>query len=230
MRIMVITPTTGKDTLKRAIDSVIDQTVKVDHLLVADGLEAAKTNPHFYSTGHRLTLQENIGGDGWYGHRIYAAVPLLVNADFILFLDEDNWFEPEHVETMVNTIERNNLSWAYSLRRLYNESGEYQFDDDCESLGKYPAFYDPNLNFVDTNCYCFRRDYLIHVAHHFYNQWGADRGFYKAASTVLPDFNCTGKATVNYVFPQRLQRMFEEGNQLMQAKYNGKLPWRENGF
>ena len=225
MRIMVITPTTGKDTLKDAVNSVIDQTIEVEHLLVADGKDATK-NPHFNSTKHRIVLPENVGGNGWYGHRVYAAMPLMVNADYILFLDEDNWFEPNHVETMINKIKSKDLMWAYSLRRIVDERAQYVCDDDCESLGRYPTFYDHLLNFVDTNCYCFRREYLVSIAHAFYGQWGADRGFYKAASTNLPAFGCTGEATVNYRAPERLLGMFREGNEIMKKAYVN-LPWRK---
>lgn len=220
MRIMVITPTTGKDTVKKAIESVKAQTIATDHLIVADGIDTDfSIMPYF------MRLPENVGADGWYGHRVYAAMPLMVNADYILFLDEDNWFEPNHVETMINKIKSKNLMWAYSLRRICDESGQYVCDDDCESLGRSPAFYDSNLNFVDTNCYCFRREFLVTVAHSFYGQWGADRPFYKAASTALPAFGCTGEATVNYRAPERLLEMFREGNKLMKQAYK-VLPWR----
>ena len=225
MRIMVITPTTGKDTLKDAVNSVIDQTIEVEHLLVADGRDATK-NPHFNSTKHRMVLPENVGGNGWYGHRVYAAMPLMVNADYILFLDEDNWFEPNHVETMINKIKSKDLMWAYSLRRIVDERAQYVCDDDCESLGRFPTFYDHTINFVDTNCYCFRREFLVSVAHYFYGQWGADRQFYRFTSKLLPSFGCTGEATVNYRAPERLLGMFEEGNKAMKKAY-GELPWRK---
>ena len=225
MRIMVITPTTGKDTLAKAIDSVENQTIKTEHLVVADGNDAA-LNPHFFSVAKRMILPENVGGNGWYGHRVYAAMPLMVNADYILFLDEDNWFEPNHVETMINKIKSKDLMWSYSLRRICNERGQYVLDDDCESLGRYPTFYDHTVNFVDTNCYCFRREYLVTVAHSFYGQWGADRQFYNFTSKHLPSFGCTGEATVNYRAPERLLGMFKEGNEAMKKAY-GDLPWRK---
>jgi len=225
MRIMVITPTTGKDTVHKAIQSVKDQTITTEHLVVLDGFE--KANGYVPNNLLRvIELPENVGGDDWYGHRVYAAMPLMVNADYILFLDEDNWFEPNHVETMIKKIKSKDLMWAYSLRRICNEAGEYIRDDDCESLGRWPAFYDHTLNFVDTNCYCFRREYLVRVAHSFYGQWGADRQFYKAASTSLPSFGCTGEATVNYRAPERLFEMFREGNKLMKQAYKEPLPWR----
>ena len=228
-RVMVITPTTGKDTVVKAIESVNNQTVFTEHLIVIDGAKAAGELADIkYDWTRTLAMQlpENVGGDGWYGHRVYAAMPLMVNADYILFLDEDNWFEPNHVETMINKIKSKDLMWAYSLRRICDERGEYVCDDDCESLGRYPTFYDSNLNFVDTNCYCFRREFLVTVAHSFYGQWGADRPFYKAASAALPAFGCTGEATVNYRAPERLFKMFAEGNKLMKQAYKPLLPWR----
>ena len=202
---MVITPTTGKHTLKKAIESVQNQTIKTEHLVVLDGWDAWNTvrNTSYNYSCKWMMLPENVGGNGWYGHRVYAAMPLMVNADYILFLDEDNWFEPNHVETMINKIKSKDLMWAYSLRKIYDERGQYVCDDDCEALGRYPAFYDHLLNFVDTNCYCFKRDYLVNVAHNFYGQWGADRKFYKAAASALPSFGCTGEATVNYTAPER---------------------------
>jgi glycosyltransferase involved in cell wall biosynthesis len=225
MRVIVITPTTGKDTVNRAMESVTDQTIPTEHLIVEDG---KLTNMHIFETGMRkvMRLPENVGGNGWYGHRVYAAMPLMVNADYILFLDEDNWFEPNHVETMINKIKSKDLMWSYSLRRICNEAGEYIEDDDCESLGRWPTFYDHTVNFVDTNCYCFRREYLVSVAHAFYGQWGADRPFYRAASTNLPSFGCTGEATVNYRAPDRLLAMFKNGNETMKKSYED-LPWRK---
>ena len=229
MRIMVITPTTGKDTLDKALDSVQKQTIKTEHLIVMDGQEAwnkVRSAPYNYGCKWMM-LPENVGANGWYGHRVYAAMPLMVNADYILFLDEDNWYEPNHVETMINKIKSKDLMWAYSLRRICDERGQYVLDDDCESLGRYPAFYDHTLNFVDTNCYCFRREYLVRVAHTFYGQWGADRPFYKAAASGLPSFGCTGEATVNYRAPERLLEMFREGSAAMKKAYGDPLPWRK---
>jgi glycosyltransferase involved in cell wall biosynthesis len=217
---MVITPTTGKDTLLKAIESVLNQTIPTEHLIVGDGVDLCLPDK-----SHYIHLPENVGGNGWYGHRVYAAMPLMVNADYILFLDEDNWFEPNHVETMIAKIKSKDLMWAHSLRKIINERDEYVFDDDCEALGRYPTFYDHTLNFVDTNCYCFRRDYLVSVAHNFYGQWGADRLFYKAVAKALPSFGCTGEATVNYRAPERLMKMFEEGNAVMKKAYVN-LPWR----
>ena len=225
MRVMVITPTTGKDTVIKAIGSVNCQTIPTEHLIVKDG-KVKHTLIYATKTRKIITLPENVGGGGWYGHRVYAAMPFMVNADYILFLDEDNWFEPNHVETLINKIKSKDLMWAYSLRRIVDDREQYVCEDDCESLGRWPTFYDHTLNFVDTNCYCFRREYLVHVCQHFYGQWGQDRVFYQAASKSLPAFGCTGEATVNYRAPERLFNMFKEGNEKMINAYKQPLPWR----
>jgi glycosyltransferase involved in cell wall biosynthesis len=232
MRVMVITPTTGKESLLKAIESVTDQSIDipVEHLIVFDGTRAESDffmlEDGMHGCPTFMTLPENVGGDGWYGHRVYAAMPLMVNADYILFLDEDNWFEPNHVETMIAKIKSKDLMWSYSLRRICNEAGEYICDDDCESLGRYPTVYDHTINFVDTNCYCFKREYLVGIAHNFYGKWGADRPFYRAAASALPAFGCTGEATVNYRAPERLLEMFRQGNETIKRAY-GDLPWRK---
>lgn len=223
MRVVVITATAGRPEIEKAIVSVANQTIPTEHLVVLDG--DIKFDIDYPKNLKVMQLPENVGANGWYGHRVYAAMPLLVNADYILFLDDDNWFEPNHVETMIAKIKSKDLMWSYSLRRIVDEEGQYVCDDDCESLGRWPTFYDHLLNFVDTNCYCFRRDYLVRMAHSFYGQWGADRQFYKAVSANLPSFGCTGLATVNYRAPERLLNMFKEGNAAMKKSYE-TLPWR----
>jgi hypothetical protein len=127
---------------------------------------------------------------------------------------------------MIAKIKSKDLMWSYSLRKIYDEREQYVCDDDCEALGRYPTFYDHTVNFVDTNCYCFRREFLVSVAHYFYGQWGADRVFYKEVAKALPSFGCTGEATVNYRAPERLLKMFEEGNEVMKKAYVD-LPWRK---
>lgn len=228
-KIAVITPTTGIDLLTRAVNSVISQTMPAEHWVVADGVEASRSNPSFNSTSKRIVLPENTGrhnGVPWNGHRIYAGVSFLVNADYVLFLDEDNWFADNHVESMVKYIEDNKLDWCYSLRKIYNQEGKFECVDDCESLGKYPTFYDHTLNFVDTNCYCVKGDLLPYVSPHFYMPAMGDRPFYKALAQTFPKFGCTGEYTVNYTARPELVDMFKDGNKVMDKAY-GELPWRK---
>ena len=228
-KIAVITPTTGKDVVARAVNSVQSQTMETEHWIVFDGHDTTRCTA-FSSTTKRIVLPENTGrhnGLRWNGHRIYAGVSFLVNADYVLFLDEDNWFSDSHVESMVNYIEKNNLDWCYSLRKIYNEEGRFECVDDCESLGKYPTFYDHTLKFVDTNCYCVKGDLLPYVSPHFYMPAIGDRPFYKALAETFPNFGCTGEYTVNYTARPDLVKMFKQGNEVMKKGYGDDLPWRK---
>ena len=123
--VTVITPTIGSPKLKDAIDSVSNQTYKCKHLIVCDGTE-------YFDQVYKLSVggdiqfcvtPENTGktGGNFYGHRIYAAYPHLVNSDYILFLDEDNWYEPNHVETLIETIESKNQKDVYKPIKVYSQ-------------------------------------------------------------------------------------------------------------
>lgn len=224
-RIAVITPTVNTPHLERCIQSVKKQTVRTEHYVINDG------KPDF-SCGaeHVINLPENTGraaGKIWNGQRIYAGLPFLINADFILFLDEDNWFEPDHVESMVDHIIINKLDWCYSLRNIMTKRGDFVCKDDCESLGKWSTFYDKNLRFVDTSCYCIRGDIAPKVSPFFYTGgWGEDRIFYKELSQKYTHFECTGKYSVNYRARTDLVNMFVQGNELMKQQQPNQ-PWRK---
>ena len=118
MKVAVVIPTIGAQHLEQCIDSVLNQTHKDTVIyLFKDGLDVKI--PSFVNNIpniKQIHLDENVG-KGWYGHRVYAACSFLVNADIICYLDEDNFYEPEHVQNLVETISKGN-SWAYSLRNI----------------------------------------------------------------------------------------------------------------
>jgi len=211
MKVVVITPTTGKKTVHRAIESVKDQivdpTVKITHWIINDG------NLDFSCGGDVvINLPENTGrADGilWNGQRIYAGIPFMVNADFVFFLDEDNWFGENHINQMVSLCESQNLDWCYSLRQIYNQKAEYVCLDQCESLGKLGNAIGTDIQFVDMNCYCIRGLLLPNVCASLYHGgWGEDRVFYQHLSNAYPNFDCTMYWSVNYTAPDRLLNMF----------------------
>jgi len=225
-RIQVITPTIGTQYLQQAIDSVYNQTIKTEHIIVADGGFNAELK--LYPNAKMVMLPENTGANGWNGHRIYATMPLLSNADYILFLDEDNWFEPDHVEKMINFIKEHDLTWCYSLRKIVDTDGNYVADDNCDSLGKWPPVDSVAKRYVDTNCYCFKRKYLARFAHHFYtNSYYADRDFFEGIATNLPDYECNGEYSVNYRMRDRLIKIITNNNKVTLDRYNGNYPWTQ---
>jgi len=232
-QVAVITPTTGSPYLAKAIESIQKQAFQdVVQLIVVDGIEFEEKVQaivkEFDSAKYRLlTLPYNTGKNGMNGHRIYAALPFLINSEYVFFLDEDNWLNKEHVSSIVTIIQQKSLDWAYSFRKIYTQNGEYVCDDHCESLGVYPS-YSGHSYLIDTNCFGFRRAALVKAAAHWYHPLGADRYFFHYLKKVAPNYRSTGKSTTNYRLsadrhPQ--PDFFKEGNRYMQHVYDDKLPW-----
>ena len=229
MKVAVVIPTIGAQHLEQCIDSVLNQTHKdIVIYLFKDGLDVKI--PSFVNNIpniKQIRLDENVG-KGWYGHRVYAACSFLVNADVICYLDEDNFYEPEHIQTLVETISKGN-SWAYSLRNIVDKNGEFSCTDDCESLGKWPVYFNNQIFHIDTSCFAVRRDVAVQIGHAWYGQWGADRQFFGAIKKHYPKFDCTNTYTVNYRLDGNensvTKDFFEQGNKETRAKYGDKYPW-----
>jgi glycosyltransferase involved in cell wall biosynthesis len=231
---LIVIPTTGSSTLEDAVCSAVSQTYRNTEVwVIIDGPKfknSAESVLVKYPTVKTMVLPANTGSNGWYGHRIYAAVSYLFDHDYILYLDQDNWFEPHHVETMVECCEKNNWQWCHGLRKIHDARGRYICDDDCESLGRWPIYISDQHHLVDTSTYCIRKDIIVNLATAWYSGWGGDRRFYSIISHHVQNFGCTGKATVCYRLdgnPNSVNAdFFLQGNQIMQQRYPGEFPWR----
>lgn len=232
MKVAVVTPTIGNRKLIDALGSVDKQTYKnLTHYIFIDGAEhnaKVQTLIEGATKVKTVTLEENVG-KGWYGHRVFAACSFLVNADIIVYLDEDNWFEPCHIEKLVKKIEEGN-DWAYSLRKIYDKDGNFLCEDNCESLGKWPVYFNDGVFHIDTSSFAIRRDIAVRIGHAWYGQWGADRQFFNALKSNFPKFDCTNAHTSCYRLdgnPNSVTKeFFDQGNEVNLKKYNGEFPWK----
>ena len=106
--VAVITPTVGTKHLDKNLWSVSNQSYdKIKHYVVIDGPNFKDDTERIldsYNNKFVLQLPENTGANNYNGHRIYGSVPFLVDADYVIFLDEDNWIEPNHVENIFVTM------------------------------------------------------------------------------------------------------------------------------
>lgn len=236
MKVAIVTPTIGSNHLNKCLDSVQNQTYgDITHYIFVDGSEAEfKIDNMTFSHDEKkpirtVKLEENVG-KGWYGHRVYAACSFLVNADIVVYLDEDNWFEPEHIENLVSKIKEGN-DWVYSLRKIYDKEGNYLCEDNCESLGKWPVYFNRDVYHIDTSSFAIRRDIAVRIGHAWYGQWGADRQFFSALKQHFPKFDCTNKHTLCYRLdgnPNSVtKQFFDEGNNINLQNYNGEFPWKQ---
>jgi glycosyltransferase involved in cell wall biosynthesis len=230
--VVVITPTIGSRKLKDAIQSVKNQTYQnIEHLIVVDGQEHEFTamdngGAHLCKM---LVLPYNTGANGFYGHRIYAGIPHLVNADYVFFLDEDNWYESDHVASLVEVLDRGN-DFAHSLRKIYHPDKTYVCDDNCEALGKWPIYFSHNdpQYLVDTSSFAFNTKFLQKTCHLWHSGWGGDRRYlYSVMQGAKWDTN--RKHTLCYRLdgnPGSVNAdFFIKGNEEQLKHYNGELPW-----
>jgi glycosyltransferase involved in cell wall biosynthesis len=206
---LVITPTIGSPELLQAINSVQQQTYgAVHHLLVVDGQQYSEKVSQVLDNVadrhrpiSRCDLPFNTGGGGWYGHRIMAGFShLTADFDYVLFLDQDNWFAPDHVESLVTLIQERQFHWAHSLRQIWSKDGQYVCDDRCESLGRRPVYWTQSLRLIDSSSYCFTNAFIREVGHHWEYGWGADRVFYEYLWKRYQheNYGCTDKHTLCY--------------------------------
>jgi glycosyltransferase involved in cell wall biosynthesis len=219
--------------LEQCVSSVDNQTYKdLTHYIFIDGCQYEPKAREILvgsSKTRMIELEENVG-KGWYGHRVYAACSFLVNADIICYLDEDNWYEPNHVEELVKAIQTG-AQWAYSLRKIYDKHGNYICDDNCESLGKWPIYFNNDAYHIDTSSFAVRRDVAVNIGHAWYGQWGADRQFFSNLKKFFPNFECTGNHSLCYRLDGNANSVkkdfFEDGNKYTKEKYQGNYPWHQ---
>lgn len=238
--VTVITPTTASDQLNDVLRSIDRQTYKnIQHLVVVDGFDEYGVKAVKLMEGSTrslaFALPYNTGYDQYNGHRIYGAMSFIAEGDYICFLDQDNWYEDTHIESLVETIKAGN-DWAYSLRKIVSQEGTYICNDDCESLGKWKSVL--NDNFIDVNCYMIPKQAAIGFspfwyrrARHPQEQPEVDRCLSQFMMHHHPKYDTNGQYTVNYRVASRVDSVqdsfFIRGNEAMKQKMNGEYPWRK---
>ena len=238
-KVTIITPTTGSDYLKENRKSVAAQTYdNVEHLIVIDGEKFAGKVPA--TKGLNTTIMQlphNTGHSQYNGHRIYGAIPYLVDSDYVMFLDEDNFIEPTHVESLVKVCETND--WAFSLRKIVDKDSNYICLDDCENLGKWPTCLSDQELFVDVGAYFLPTPIAVQIsplwyrrARHPDDQPEVDRIIMQVLLEYGFTYDTNGKYTLNYRVGNREDSVkadfFLWGNAIMEKKYKDGYPWRKN--
>ena len=233
----VIIPTTGRESLKRAYDSVVNQSyTNVDPIVVADGVKEFGYALHKIRRDPEYKLHFNTGANFFNGHRIYGALPFLLPHDWIFYLDDDNEFHPDHVAKCMSLCLNNNLDWCYSFREIY-DGDTFVCNDECESLGKWPVWYNGKSSHIDTNCFCIKREVAVQIAPTWHRPAMVNGKPVTPPDTLVanelmrrfPAFDCTRKFTVKYrlgsqdITPKA--EFFLNGNEAYRNAYPEGLPW-----
>jgi glycosyltransferase involved in cell wall biosynthesis len=120
--VTIITPTTGAGYLGQCVASVQKQSYRnFQHLVVVDGKQHEGKVTEILSKATTqnvdlMLLPYATGTDRYNGHRIYGAMTYLCKGDHICFLDEDNWLDADHVESLIKIATRGGDGLIHSAR------------------------------------------------------------------------------------------------------------------
>jgi glycosyltransferase involved in cell wall biosynthesis len=238
--VTVVTPTTGNPCVLRAIKSVAAQSYSnIQHLVVIDNPQASleiKTAIRRHKVDV-IELPYATGKDNFYGHRIYGASVFLGEGDFFCFLDEDNWFDADHVVSLLDVVNRG-FSVAFSFRKIVDHEGNFICNDDCESLGKWPSILNEDDYLIDTSCYFLPRTIAVQTSPIWFAKakisephiLPPDRSLVALLRKRKYSYETSMRYSLNYRAgnsPLSVRKeFFLQGNQLMLQKFQGKLPWK----
>jgi hypothetical protein len=245
--VTIVTAATGHEKLVNCLRSVQRQSyAHVEHVIVVDGPEWQERVQEVVTQAepsqkpvHVVQLPQATGRNNWSGHRIYAAMPYLLNSEFISYLDEDNWFDPDHVETLIFAIRKTQSRWAFSLRKICDFNGNVIALDNCESLGNlHHVFLNKGHFHIDTNCYLLHREVAVRCSPLWYRQgrWtegklGPDTLVCRMLLKHHPKTCTNRKHTLNYTVGSQAgsvrAEFFLRGNQVMRELYPSGLPWEQ---
>lgn len=166
MKVAVVTPyyKESDEVLRRCCSSVARQTYPATHFVVADGFPRQNAFDGFSVRHSSLP----------FAHRDFGNTPRTVGAlsalnqgfDAIALLDADNWYEPNHIESLVSALERSGTHVAASYRNFYLPDGTYVDFEDPEDaahrhidtssfmLSKRAAHLLPSWGMMDINVAC----------------------------------------------------------------------------
>lgn len=132
-RIAVITPYHREEieVLERCHRSVLAQTIACTHFLIADG----PTDPRIESwDARRISLGVGHRDNGNTPRTIGGLCAMNEGFDCVAYLDADNWFAPDHLESVMRTQREHDAHAVFSFREIVFPDGEILGRDDDEDM------------------------------------------------------------------------------------------------
>ncbi len=193
-KIAIVTPyyKESRSILERCLESVAQQSVSADHILVADGFSQDWIGRRKV---RHLVLDRGVGNFGNTPRAIGAMLAIGGGYDAIGFLDADNWLERDHLEQCLRALESfesDAVDYVLAKRILRRPDGSEL------TVPKGQEGFE-----ADTNCCLF-----FPGAYHLLHLWGmipkeisviADRILFQAARQDNLLGLRSNKRTVNYV-------------------------------
>lgn len=184
--VAVVMPTVVRPTMVQAIQSVFAQRFhgRVQILIGIDRWDGQRAivdratcgcPSHMAVTILDLGYSTSVHNGGLYPSKSGGALKTILsyaaNSRYVAYLDDDNWYAPDHLATMRVAIE--GKAWAFSLRHFVDSvSGRLLCADTWESVGPGRGVYrTAHGGFIDTNCLCIDKT----ACHDVFPEWAMSR-------------------------------------------------------
>ena len=146
MRVGIITPYYREtlDTLRTCHESVQAQTHACTHFMVADGFP----NPELSAWPIKhIVLSDSHGDVGNTPRAIGSLSAMSLGFDAIAYLDADNGYYANHVDSMIKLLQQTRAAICTASRTIHRQDGSLMFTDpECDGSSH-----------VDTSCYFFTK-------------------------------------------------------------------------
>ena len=192
LRIAVITPccNTPQAWLDQCRQSVLAQTLPCTHILVNDGGEPPRIDPGGSAQVIHLPRPHHDAGNA--GRAIGSVTAICRHFDALAYLDSDNWYEPNHLESLAALHKTTGAVVCTSARNVYWLDGRL--------LGRCPEV--DGERFVDTSCLFLTSAAFVVVASWYLAPRGqelaADRFVWQTIKNLQLPCAHTGLPTVAY--------------------------------
>jgi hypothetical protein len=147
LRVAVVTPyhRESPEMLWHCHHSVQTQKYPCTHFLVADGHPAAAVAGW---PAEHIILSRAHGDNGNTPRAVGSLSARNLGYDAVAYLDADNWYYPEHIESMVGLHRKTGAPVCTASRTIHRMDGSLMYADVNECDGR---------RFVDTSCMFFTR-------------------------------------------------------------------------
>lgn len=190
--VSVIIPTHLRQTLIDSVRSVVDQTYpEIETIVVADGPDVVLRT--LLPQNGKLRLVEL--GRNWHSYTdrpSYGAAARLVGTmcargDYIAYLDDDDLFLPDHVESLVDLIQEKGVDFVYS--KMANIQSGHKIAEIGDGLPRYGAIGTPMI---------LHKVELLKIANWDYNHgYGEDYGLFQRWLDAGATYAFLDRVTVN---------------------------------
>lgn len=223
MKLTIITPTTGRQSLFNSITSINTQNFdSYEHILLwddkrEDDFLRKGSNPYLFDIDKNETSRYSIvipgcsiNGDAT-GSSLRSIGLMAAKGDYVTFMDDDIMWENNHISTMMEAIKDKN--WAFCKRKIWSKiaEGEYEYlgVDNFESVGedaKVP------YKMVDNSSMMFKRRFGTSAAplYRETKEYNDDRLMYNFLKTYAGEAGKTNLATINQICPDKLIEFFSK--------------------